>query len=47
MRQTPGITVTELAARLGISQANYMYRVMNGLQADGAVRKQGRGYVAA
>jgi hypothetical protein len=46
VRQTPGITVSELASRLGIAQANYMYRVMNGLQADGAVSKRGRGYVA-
>jgi hypothetical protein len=47
VRQTPGITVSELAGRLGIAQANYLYRVMNGLQADGAVRREGRGYVVA
>ena len=45
VRQNPGITVSELAGRLGIAQANYLYRVMNGLQADGAVRREGR-YVA-
>ena len=42
VRQNPGITVSELAGRLGIAQANYLYRVMNGLQADGAVRREGR-----
>jgi hypothetical protein len=47
VRQNPGITVSELAGRLGIAQANYLYRVMNGLQADGAVRREGKGYVAA
>ena len=46
VRETPGITVSELAGRLDIAQANYLYRVMNGLQADGAVRREGRGYVA-
>jgi hypothetical protein len=46
VRQSPGITVSELATRLGIAQANYLYRVMNNLQADGAVRREGRGYVA-
>jgi hypothetical protein len=46
VRQSPGITVSELAGRLGIAQANYLYRVMNGLQADGAVRREGKGYVA-
>ena len=47
VRQNPGITVSDLAAELKIEQANYMYRVMANLQADGAVRKQGRGYVAS
>jgi len=46
VRQNPGITVSELGDKLGIAQKNYLYRVMNNLQADGAVRKQGRGYSA-
>ena len=46
VRQSPGITVAELAERLRIRQKNYLYRVMNGLQSDGAVKKQGRGFVA-
>ncbi|MDX6233650.1 MAG: hypothetical protein QOH68_2705 [Nocardioidaceae bacterium] len=46
VRQNPGITVSELAPKLGIKQKNYLYRVMNALQDDGAVQKQGRGYVA-
>ena len=46
VRQNPGIGVRDLAERLGIRQ-NYLYRVMGGLQGDGAVKKKGRGYVAA
>jgi hypothetical protein len=47
VRQNPGITVAELAPKLGIKHKNYLYRVMSGLQEDGAVQKQGRGYHAA
>jgi hypothetical protein len=47
VRQNPGITVNELAPKLGIAHKNYLYRVLNGLQADGAVKKTGRGYEAA
>ena len=46
VRQNPGITVAELAPKVGIKQKNYLYRVMNGLQAEGTVRKEGRGYTA-
>ena len=46
VRDNPGITVSELAPKVGIKQKNYLYRVMNGLQAEGAVRKEGRGYTA-
>jgi hypothetical protein len=46
VRDNPGISVTELAPKVGISQKNYLYRVMNGLAADGLVRKEGRGYHA-
>jgi len=45
VRQNPGVTVGELARQLGV-QPNYLYRVMNGLQDDGAVKKQGKGYTA-
>lgn len=47
VRQSPGITVAELAPKLGIKHKNYLYRVLNGLQQEGAVTKQGRGYHAA
>ena len=47
VRQNPGITVSELGDQLGISQKNYLYRVMANLQEDGAVRKEGKGYHAA
>ena len=46
VRQNPGITVAELAPKLGIKHKNYLYRVMAGLKEDGAVQKQGRGFVA-
>ena len=47
MRQNPGISVADLAERLGMSQRNYLYRVMGELQNAGAVRKEGRGFVAS
>jgi len=47
VRDNPGITVSELAPKVGISQKNYLYRVMNALADDGLVRKKGRGYHAA
>ena len=46
VRDNPGITVSELARKLNIKQPNYLYRVMNQLQSDGAVTKSGRGYTA-
>jgi hypothetical protein len=47
IRQNPGITVAEMAPKLGIQHKNYLYRVLNGLQAEGAVQKEGRGYTAS
>src|SRR5215213_5637100 len=44
VRQNPGITVSELGDQLGITQKNYLYRVMANLQEDGAVRKEGKGF---
>ena len=45
VRANPGITIPELADKMGIKQ-NYLYRVLPGLQKDGMVRKQGRGWHA-
>jgi CRP-like cAMP-binding protein len=39
----PGITIPELAEKMGIKQ-NYLYRVLPGLEQDGLVAKQGRGW---
>ena len=39
----PGITIPELAAKMGIKQ-NYLYRVLPGLAEDGLVTKDGRGW---
>jgi hypothetical protein len=46
IRQNPGATVSELARMMNISPPNYLYRVVANLQSDGAVRKEGKGYVA-
>lgn len=43
VRSQPGITIPELANRMGIKQ-NYLYRVLPGLEQDGQVRKEGRGW---
>ena len=40
---SPGITIPEMAQRMGI-QVNYLYRVLPGLEQDGKVRKEGRGW---
>jgi hypothetical protein len=39
----PGITIPELAAKMGIKQ-NYLYRVLPGLEQESKVQKQGRGW---
>jgi len=39
----PGITIPELAAKMGIKQ-NYLYRVLPGLESEGKVSKSGRGW---
>jgi hypothetical protein len=43
VRANPGITIPELAEQMGIQQ-NYLYRVLPGLQKEGMVRKEGRGW---
>jgi CRP-like cAMP-binding protein len=45
VRGNPGITIPEIAEKMGIKQ-NYLYRVLPGLEADGLVRKEGRGWHA-
>src|ERR1700712_3822431 len=41
----PGITIPEIAEKMGIQQ-NYLYRVLPGLQKEGLIRKEGRGWHA-
>lgn len=41
--QSPGITIPELAEKMGIKQ-NYLYRVLPGLADEGLVKKDGRGW---
>lgn len=43
VQQQPGITIPELAARMGIKQ-NYLYRVLPALEGEGKVSKKGRGW---
>ena len=43
MQGQPGITIPELAAKMGIKQ-NYLYRVLPGLEQENKVSKQGRGW---
>jgi hypothetical protein len=45
VRANPGISIPELADKMGIKQ-NYLYRVLPGLQKDGMVRKEGKGWHA-
>lgn len=40
---TPGITIPEIAERIGIKQ-NYLYRVLPGLAKEGLIVKDGRGW---
>jgi hypothetical protein len=39
----PGITIPELAAKMGIKQ-NYLYRVLPGLEQEGKLQKKDRGW---
>jgi hypothetical protein len=39
----PGITIPELAAKMGIKQ-NYLYRVLPALEQEGKIAKKGRGW---
>jgi hypothetical protein len=43
VKESPGITIPELAAKMGIKQ-NYLYRVLPGLAEDGLVTRDGRGW---
>jgi hypothetical protein len=46
VRENPGITVSDMAGKMNIKQPNYLYRVMNQLEGEGAVKKTGKGYTA-
>jgi hypothetical protein len=43
VRGAPGITIPELAAKMGIKQ-NYLYRVLPALEKEGKLEKKGRGW---
>jgi hypothetical protein len=46
VRAKPGITIPELAEAMKI-QPNYLYRVLPGLEKDGQIKREGRGWHAA
>jgi hypothetical protein len=43
VRGQPGITIPELARKMGIKE-NYLYRVLPGLEQEGKLEKKGRGW---
>lgn len=45
VKANPGITIPEIAEKMGIKQ-NYLYRVLPGLAQEGQVVKEGRGWKA-
>jgi hypothetical protein len=46
VQSRPGITIPELASAMGI-QPNYLYRVLPGLEKEGKIKRQGKGWHAA
>ena len=44
VQANPGIAIPELADKMGIKQ-NYLYRVLPGLEQDGKVKREGKGWV--
>jgi len=47
LRQNPGLSVRDLSERMNIKHPNYLYRVLGQLEAEGAVKRKGRGWEAA
>jgi hypothetical protein len=46
VRQTPGITIPQIAKSMGI-EPNYLYRVLPKLQQEGQIKRDGQGWVPA
>ncbi|MDQ6751128.1 MAG: hypothetical protein M3Z33_10290 [Actinomycetota bacterium] len=46
MRANPGVTIPELAERMGIN-ATYLYRVLPTLQKEKKITKRGKGWHAS
>lgn len=44
VRQNPGITIPQIAKQMGI-EPNYLYRVLPRLQQEGAIKRDGQGWV--
>lgn len=43
IQKAPGVTIPELAAKMG-THPTYLYKVLPGLEKEGKVRKEGRGW---
>lgn len=43
IQEQPGVTIPEIAARIGIKQ-NYLYRILPDLEQQGSIRKEKRGW---
>lgn len=46
VQEHPGIKIADAAKMMGLDQPNYAYRVKNGLEKAGLIRKEGDGFVA-
>ena len=44
--ENPGITIRELASRMGLNGPHYLYRVLPRLEAEKLISKDGNGYRA-
>jgi len=44
IKQSPGITVSELGKKMRLKAPNYLYRVLPDLEKEGRIKKKGKGY---
>jgi hypothetical protein len=44
IKQTPGISVSELGRKMKLNHPNYLYRVLPDLQKEGRIKRKGKGY---
>src|SRR5262249_43347675 len=44
IKANPGIGVSELGRKMKLNHPNYLYRVLPGLEKEGRIKREGRGY---